>query len=378
MTTFGELSSNSSGFRTEEMVLNVGPQHPSTHGVFRLVVTIDGETIKEAVPVIGYLHRGTEKLAENLNYQQIIPYTDRLDYVAAMTNNYVLCHAVETMMGLEIPERAEFLRLIVMELNRISSHFVWWGTYLLDIGAMSPFLFAFRDREKILDLFNELCGARMTFNYMRVGGVKWDAPPGWIEKVKEFVQYMKKELANYHQLVSGNEVFINRLTGIGKYDRETALNYSLSGVMLRCTGEKWDLRKDEPYSIYNRFEFDVPTATAGDCMSRYQLRMAEIEQSLRILEQALDQFPAEGEIMGKVPKVLRPPVGETYVRIEAPRGEIGVYIASQGKDKPWRLKIRRPSFNNLQILPKLLKGENMANMIAVLGSTDIVLGEVDG
>lgn len=377
LTTMGKASSTSSGFRTEEMVLNVGPQHPSTHGVFRLIVRIDGETIKEATPVIGYLHRGTEKLAENLNYTQIIPYTDRLDYLSSMTNNYVLCHAVETMMGLEIPERAEFLRLIVMELNRIASHFVWWGTYLLDIGAMSPFLFAFRDREKILDLFNELCGARLTYNYMRVGGVKWDAPPGWIEKVKEFVQYMKKELPNYHQLVSGNEVFINRITGIGKYDRETALNYSLSGVMLRCTGEKWDLRKNEPYCIYDRFDFDVPTATEGDCFARYRLRMAEVEQSLRILEQALDQFPAEGEIMGKVPKVLRPPVGETYVRIEAPRGEIGVYIASQGKDKPWRLKLRRPSFNNLQILPKLLEGENMANMIAILGSTDIVLGEVD-
>ncbi|MGD8190340.1 NADH-quinone oxidoreductase subunit D [Brevibacillus ginsengisoli] len=378
ITTLGNNSNPNTGLRTEEMLLNVGPQHPSTHGVFRLVVKIDGETIKEATPVIGYLHRGTEKLAENLNYTQIIPYTDRLDYLSSMTNNYVLCHAVETMMGLEIPEKAEFLRVIVMELNRIASHMVWWGTYLLDIGAMSPFLFAFRDREMILGLFNELCGARLTYNYMRVGGVKWDAPAGWIEKAKEFVQYFKKELPNYHQLVSGNEIFIHRITGIGKYDRETALNHSLSGVMLRCTGEKWDLRKDEPYSIYNRFEFDVPTATEGDCMSRYQLRLAEMEQSLRILEQALDQFPEEGEIMGKAPKVLRPPAGETYVRIEAPRGEIGVYISSQGKDKPWRLKLRRPSFNNLQILPSLLVGENMANMIAILGSIDIVLGEVDG
>jgi NADH-quinone oxidoreductase subunit D len=371
------ITSQGNGIRTEEMLLNVGPQHPSTHGVFRLVVKIDGETITEAIPVMGYLHRGTEKLAENLTYTQIIPYTDRLDYLSAMTNNYVLCHAVETMMGLEVPERAEFLRLIAMELNRIASHLVWWGTYLLDIGAMSPFLYAFRDRETILDLLNELCGARMTFNYMRVGGVKWDAPPGWIEKAKEFVQYMKKELPNYHKLVTGNEIFISRLTGIGKYDAKTAIDYSLSGVMLRCTGVKWDLRKDEPYSLYNRFEFDIPTATEGDCMARYQLRMAEIEQSLRILEQALEQFPQEGEIMGKVPRVIRPPVGETFVRIESPRGEIGVYIASQGKDKPWRLKFRRPSFNNLQILPRLLVGANMANMVAILGSIDIVLGEVD-
>lgn len=372
------ITSESTGIRTEEMLLNVGPQHPSTHGVFRLVVKIDGETITEAVPVMGYLHRGTEKLAEDLTYTQIIPYTDRLDYLSAMTNNYVLCHAVETMMGLEIPERAEFLRVIAMELNRIASHFVWWGTYLLDIGAMSPFLYAFRDRETILDLLNELSGARLTFNYMRVGGVKWDAPPGWVEKVGEFVQYMKKELPNFHKLVSGNEIFISRLKGIGKYDAKQALDYSLSGVMLRSTGIKWDLRKDEPYSIYDRFEFDIPTATEGDCLARYHLRMAEVEQSLRILEQAVAQFPKEGEIMGKVPRVIRPPAGETYVRIESPRGEIGVYIASQGKDKPWRLKLRRPSFNNLQILPELLVGQNMANMVAILGSIDIVLGEVDG
>jgi len=376
-TTTHTSVSPETGIRTEEMLLNVGPQHPSTHGVFRLVVKIDGETIKEAHPVIGYLHRGTEKLAENLTYTQIIPYTDRMDYLSAMTNNYVICHAVETMMGVEVPERAEYLRVIAMELNRIASHMVWWGTYLLDIGAMSPFLYAFRDRETILDLFNELCGARLTYNYMRIGGVKWDAPPGWIEKVKDFVQYMKKELQNYHALVSGNEIFLNRLRGIGQFDAQTALDYSLSGVMLRSTGVKWDLRKDEPYSIYDRFDFEVPTATEGDCLSRYQLRMAEMEQSLRILEQALEQFPSEGETIGKVPRVIRPPAGETFVRIESPRGEIGCYIASQGKDKPWRLKFRRPSFNNLQILPRLLEGQNIADMVAILGSIDIVLGEVD-
>lgn len=363
--------------RTEEMILNVGPQHPSTHGVFRLIVKIDGETIKESIPVMGYLHRGTEKLAENLTYTQIIPYTDRLDYLSSMTNNYVLCHAVETMMGLEIPEKAEYLRVIVMELNRVASHLVWWGTYLLDIGAIGPFLYAFRDRETIINLFNEISGARLTYNYMRIGGVKWDAPPGWIDKAKEFVQYLKKELANYHLLVSGNEIFISRLTGIGTYDRQMALDYSLSGVMLRCTGENWDIRKNEPYSIYDRFDFDVPVSTDGDCMARYHLRLQEIEQSLRILEQALDQFPSEGEVIGKVPRVIRPPAGEAYVRIEAPRGELGVYIASQGKDRPWRMKLRRPSFVNLQILPTLLKGVNMSNMVAILGSIDIVVGEVD-
>ncbi|WNQ11562.1 NADH-quinone oxidoreductase subunit D [Paenibacillus aurantius] len=363
--------------RTEELLLNVGPQHPSTHGVFRIIVKLDGEIITEAIPVMGYLHRGTEKLAENLTYTQIIPYTDRMDYVSAMTNNYVLVNAVEKLMGLEIPERAEFLRLIVMELQRIASHMVWWGTYLLDIGAMSPFLFAFRDREIIINLFNELCGARLTYNYMRVGGVKWDAPDGWIQKVREFVPYMKEKLEEYHNLVSGNEIFLARIKGIGKYDAQTAIDFGLSGANLRCTGVDWDLRKAQPYCIYDRFEFDVPVRDGGDCYDRYLIRMEEIKQSLRILEQALEQFPEGGETMGKVPRVLRVPEGEVYAGIESPRGEIGVHIVSKGKDKPYRLKFRRPSFVNLQILPKLLVGETMTNLITILGGIDIVVGEVD-
>lgn len=363
--------------RTEELLLNVGPQHPSTHGVFRVIVKLDGEIIKEAIPVMGYLHRGTEKLAENLSYTQIIPYTDRMDYVSAMTTNYVLVHAVEKMMGLEIPERAEFLRLIVMELQRIASHMVWWGTYLLDIGAMSPFLFAFRDREIIIDLFNELCGARLTYNYMRVGGVKWDAPDGWIDKVKKFIPYMYGKLEEYHTLVSGNEIFLSRIKGVGKYDADTAIAYGLSGANLRCTGVDWDIRKTQPYSLYNRFQFDVPVRNGGDCYDRYLLRMEEVKQSLRILEQAVAQFPEQGETMGKVPRVIRPPEGEVYAAIESPRGEIGCYIISRGKQEPFRLKFRRPSFVNLQILPKLLIGESMTNLITILGGIDIVVGEVD-
>lgn len=363
--------------RTEELLLNVGPQHPSTHGVFRIVVTLDGEIITHADPVMGYLHRGTEKLAENLSYTQIIPYTDRMDYVSAMTNNYVLVHAVEKLMQLEIPLRADFLRLIVMELQRIASHLVWWGTYLLDIGAMSPFLYAFRDREIIIDLFTELCGARLTYNYMRVGGVKWDAPEGWIDKVRKFIPYMRDKLNEYTNLVSGNEIFLARIKGIGKYDAETAIAYGLSGANLRCTGVNWDIRKDQPYCLYDRFDFDVPVGTTGDCYDRYLLRFEEIKQSLRILEQAIDQIPNDGEIMGKVPRVLRAPEGEVYARIESPRGEIGCYIVSRGKDKPYRLKFRRPSFVNLQILPKLLVGETMTNMITILGGIDIVVGEVD-
>ncbi|MBO9604845.1 MAG: NADH-quinone oxidoreductase subunit D [Paenibacillaceae bacterium] len=364
--------------RTEELLLNVGPQHPSTHGVFRIIVKLDGEIITEATPVMGYLHRGTEKLAENLTYPQIIPYTDRLDYVSAMTNNYVLVNAVEKLMQLEIPERAEFIRLVVMELQRIASHLVWWGTYLLDIGAISPFLFAFRDRETIIDLFNELSGARLTYNYMRIGGVKWDLPEGWLDKVRAFVQHMKKKIDEYHALVSGNEIFLSRIKGVGKYDAQTAIDYGLSGANLRCTGVNWDIRKDQPYCIYDRFQFDVPLRSGGDCYDRYLIRMDEIRQSLRILEQALEQFPEEGPFMGKVPKVLRVPEGEVYSRIESPRGEIGVFIVSKGKDKPFRLKFRRPSFVNLQILPKLLVGEMMTNLITILGGIDIVVGEVDG
>lgn len=363
--------------RTEEMLLNVGPQHPSTHGVLRLVIKIDGEIIRHVEPVIGYLHRGTEKLAEDLNYTQIIPYTDRMDYVCAMTNNYAIVHATELLMGLEIPERAEFLRVIVMELNRIASHLVWMGTYLLDIGAMSPFLYAFRDREQILDLFNELCGARITYNYMRVGGVKWDAQPGWVTKVGEFVDYLKGEIKEYHGLISGNEIFQKRTKGIGVYSIDKALSFGLSGANLRVTGIQWDLRKNKPYSIYDRFEFDVPVGENGDLYSKYLCRMQEIEESLKILEQAVNQCPEKGAIMGKVPRVLRVPEGEIYAGIESPRGEIGCHIVSNGKNKPWRLKFRRPSFYNLQILPTLLEGENISNLVAILGGIDIVLGEVD-
>ncbi|MBU6145420.1 MAG: NADH-quinone oxidoreductase subunit D [Paenibacillaceae bacterium] len=363
--------------RTEQLLLNVGPQHPSTHGVFRIVVTIDGETIVNATPVMGYLHRGTEKLAEQLTYTQIIPYTDRMDYVSAMTNNYVLCHTVEKLMQLEVPERAEFLRLIVMELQRIASHLVWWGTYLLDIGAMSPFLYAFRDRERIIHLFNELCGARLTYFYMRIGGVKWDAPEGWLDRVRAFVPTMRAQMAQYDALVSGNEIFLARMKGIGTYDAQTAIAYGLSGANLRCTGVPYDVRTHHPYSLYDRFSFRVPIAHSGDCYARYCVRIAEIHESLNILEQALDVVP-DGPIMGKVPRVVRPPEGEVTASIESPRGEIGCTIVSKGKDRPYRLKFRRPSFVNLQILPKLLIGESMTNLVTILGAIDIVVGEVDG
>ncbi len=363
--------------RTEEMILNLGPQHPSTHGVFRLVVKVDGEMIVDAIPVIGYLHRGTEKIVENLGYNQIIPYTDRLDYLGAMLNNYSVVYAVETLMGIEVPERAKYLRLIAMELNRIASHLVWFGTFLLDLGAITPFLYAFRDREYIVDMLNELSGARLTYFYMRVGGVKWDAPTGWIEKVRKFIPYMRKSIDEYHTLVTGNEIFTARTKGVAIYDQETAINFGLTGPTLRSTGIPYDIRKVQPYCLYDRFDFDVPVGTVGDVYDRYLVRMEEMKQSLRILEQAVESFPETGEIMGKVPKVLRAPEGEVYVRLEASKGELGVHLVSKGKDKPYRLHFRRPSFVNLQILPKLLKGRLISDVPAVLGAIDIVLGEVD-
>lgn len=363
--------------RTEEMLLNLGPQHPSTHGVLRLLVKINGETITDAEPVIGYLHRGTEKLAEDLQYTQIIPYTDRLDYLAAMLNNYAFCHTIEQAMDLEVPERAEYLRVIVMEMQRVASHLMFIGAYLLDLGAMSPFLYAFADREQIVQLFNEICGARLTYNYLRVGGVKWDAPPGWLEKVADFVQYLKKKLPMYDELITGNEIFLARTRGIGKFDTETALAYGLSGINLRSTGYQWDLRRKKPYSIYDRFDFDIPVGQNGDCFDRYYLHLLEIKESLRIVEQALKSIPSSGPVLGKVPKMIRVPTGEYYSGIEGARGELGFYIVSEGKDKPYRLKIRKPSFINLQLLPELLRGQSIANVIAILGAVDIVLGEVD-
>jgi len=364
--------------RTEEMLLNIGPQHPSTHGVLRLVVKLDGEMITEVKPVIGYLHRGTEKIAENLMYPQIIPYTDRMDYTSAMTTNYVFCHAVETMMGVEVPERAEYLRVIAMELNRISSHLIWFGTFLLDLGAVSPFLFAFREREMILNLLNELSGARLTFNYMRVGGVKWDAPDGWLDKVRDFIPYMHEQIEGYHDLAIGNEIVQSRVKGVGRYSKEEAVAHALSGANLRCTGVNVDMRKVRPYSIYDRFNFEAVVKNDGDAWARLECRLGEMVESLKILAQAVEQFPADGKILAKVPKVVKPPAGETYVSVESPRGEVGCYIASQGKKEPYRLKFRRSSLFNLQIVPKLLIGQTISDLVVILGSIDIVLGEVDG
>ncbi|MGQ0644257.1 MAG: NADH-quinone oxidoreductase subunit D [Elusimicrobiota bacterium] len=360
-----------------EMLLNMGPQHPATHGVLRVVLKLDGEVITDAVPDVGYLHRGVEKLAEHRTYPQFIVLTDRDDYVCAMLNNWAYCLTVEKLLKVPIPERAEHIRVIVGELNRVASHLLFIGTFGIDIGAFTPFLYAFgREREMILDLFEQVCGARITYNYIRVGGVMLDLPDGWIEKAKKFVVHMRACLKEYDDLLTYNPIFMDRTKGIGKISAETALSYGLTGPNLRASGVPLDLRKMDPYGIYSKFQFDVPVGKNGDCYDRYMVRRNELEQSIRIVEQALETIPA-GETMGKVPKILRPPAGEVYGQLEGARGWLGCYLISDGTDKPYRLHIRAPSFINLSALTEVVKGWKVADVIAILGSIDIVLGEVD-
>jgi NADH-quinone oxidoreductase subunit D len=361
-----------------EMLLNMGPQHPSTHGVLRVVLRLDGEVVTGAVPDVGYLHRGVEKLAESRTYPQFIVLTDRDDYLCAMLNNWAYCLAVEKLMKVEIPSRAEHIRVIVGELNRIASHLLFIGTFGIDIGAFTPFLYAFgREREMILDLFEQVCGARITYNYVRIGGVMADLPDGWTDRARKFVGHMRACLKEYDDLLTYNPIFMDRTRNVGKLSKELAIAYSVTGPNLRASGVPLDLRKSDPYGIYSKFEFDVPVGANGDCFDRYKVRRDEIEQSCRIVEQALDALPA-GEILGKVPKAnLRPPAGESYSQIEGARGWLGVYLISDGGTSPYRLHIRAPSFINLAMLQEVLKGWKVADVIAILGSIDIVLGEVD-
>lgn len=360
-----------------EMLLNLGPQHPSTHGVLRVVLKLDGEVITDAAPDLGYLHRGVEKLSENRTYPMIIVLSDRDDYLSAMNNNWAFCLAVEKLLKVEIPARAEYLRVIVGELNRIASHMVFYGTFGIDIGAFTPFLHAFgRDREEILDLFEEICGARITYNYIRVGGVMLDAPEGWVGRVKAFVERMKPRLEEYDGLLTYNPIFMDRTINVGKISAAKAIDYGLTGPALRGCGVPLDLRKDHPYSIYKEFDFNVVVGKQGDCYDRFMVRRQEMTESLRIVEQACDKIQ-EGPTMGKVPKVYRPGAGEVYDQLEGPRGWLGAYIVSDGSDRPYRYHIRPPSFINLQALTEMVKGWKVADVIAILGSLDFVLGEVD-
>lgn len=369
--------------RTEEMVINMGPQHPSTHGVLRVELVLDGEIVVDAIPHIGYLHRCFEKHSESMNdYQQVIPYVDRMDYVAAISNELGFAIAMERMLGIEVSERVECIRVIFAELQRIASHLVAIGTYGLDIGAFTPFLHCFRDRERILDIFESTCGARLLYNYIWVGGLSHDVPTDFKDKVRDFVKYFPPKIKEYNDLLTYNKIFIDRTADVGVLPAEVALNYASSGPILRGSGVNWDLRRDDPYSIYDQFEFDVVVGkgemgTVGDCWDRYIVRVREMEQSIRIIAQAVERMPDEGDVKAAVPKRIRPPEGEIYARTETPRGELGYYIISDGSMSPYRVKARSPCFVNLSVLPAISRGAMVADVVAIVGSIDIVLGEID-
>ncbi len=363
--------------KTEHFVLNLGPLHPSTHGVFRLRATLDGEVIVDIEPVLGYLHRGIEKLAEGCTYKQNIPFTDRLDYLASMSNNLPYVMAVEKLAEITVPERAEYLRVIMVELQRIVSHLIAVGTFVQDLGAMgTPLLYMFREREKILDLFEMVCGQRLTYNYMRFGGVSHDIPDEFLPALAKFVDRMPGFIDEYDQLLAENEILLARTKGVGILPKDLAINISASGPVLRASGVKWDIRKADPYSVYDRFEFDIPTGSIGDAYDRYRVRIEEMRQCVRILRQAMEQLP-KGKVLTEVPLKLRPPAGEVYAHIEAPKGELGFYLVSDNSDKPYRFHIRAPALINLTALRQMLIGWKLADAIIVFGSIDICLGEVD-
>jgi NADH-quinone oxidoreductase subunit D len=369
------------GIKTEQMVLNLGPQHPSTHGVLRLELELEGEIITKVTPHIGYLHRCFEKHAEAMTYPQVVPYTDRMDYLSAMYNEFGYALAVEKLLGIELPERVEYIRVIMGEFQRIASHLVAIGTYGLDIGAFTPFLYCFRDRERILSLFEKTCGARLLYNYIWVGGLSHDLHPDFVREAKEFVKYFKPNIKELNDLLTMNKIFIERTANVGVLPVETAINYGISGPNLRASGLKWDIRKNDPYSVYHKFDFDIPVGkndigTVGDSWNRYYIRVLEMEQSLRIIEQALEQIP-EGDVTSAIPKRIKPPVGQVYSRVENPKGELGYFIISNGSTSPFRVKVKGPSFVHLGVLNELCKGRMVADVIAILGSIDIVLGEVD-
>ena len=366
----------------DEMILNMGPQHPSTHGVLRIELKTDGEVVKDARPHIGYLHRNFEKHAENIDYQGVIPFTDRMDYVGAMNNSLTYAVACEKLMGIEVNERVQAIRVITSELQRIASHLLAIGTYGLDIGAFTPFLHCFREREKILDLFEWLCGARLLYNYNWIGGVSHDLPDTWADRAKVFLDQFAPVIEELDELLSHNKIFTKRTAAVGVIPPEMAVGYALSGPNLRGSGIKWDIRKEDPYCGYEKYEFDVPVGQGrygpiGSCWDRYYVRVEEMRQCVRILRQALDQLPAEGDVQEGVPKRVKPAAGEAYGRTEAPRGELGFYVVSDGGLIPHRVKGRSPCFVAMGLFHEIARGEMLADMIAIIGSLDIVLGEID-
>lgn len=359
-----------------EIVLNMGPQHPSTHGVLRVILKLDGEKVRGTECVIGYLHRGVEKIAENRTYAMFNPYVDRMDYVAAVSNGLGYCEAVEKLIAVEAPPRAQWIRVIMTELCRIASHQVWLGTHALDIGALTPVFYAFRDREEVLKIFEKYCGARLTTHAFRIGGCIYETYDGFEEDVRTFCTAFLPKLDEYEELLTTNRIWVARTNGVGILKAEDCIALGVTGPVLRASGVKWDLRKAQPYEAYSKFEFDIPTGLNGDTYDRYLVRIEEMRQSVRILQQAVESIPS-GPIMAKVPKVLKPPPGEVYHSIEAPKGELGYFIVSDGSLQPYRVRVRPPSFVNLQALDKMVQGMLVADVVAVIGTLDIVLGEVD-
>lgn len=360
----------------DEMVINMGPQHPSTHGVLRVILKLDGETVRDLDCDIGYLHRGVEKIAESDTYPMITPYWDRLDYVAAVSNDLCYVLGVEKLLQVEVPKRAQYLRVILTELQRIASHLLWLGTHAIDIGAVTVLLYCFREREEILKIFEDFIGARLTAHAFRIGGFWWDAYPEFVQRVRDFLKIIPGRVAEYEELLNSNRIWLARTVGIGILPGEDAIKMGVTGPVLRGSGVKYDVRKAQPYSSYEDFDFEIPIGENGDTYDRYLVRMAEIKQAVSIIEQALDGLP-DGPVIAKVPKIIKPPAGEVYHSIEAPKGEIGVYLVSDGTGKPYRMRIRPPSYINLQILRQLCVGHLVADVVALIGTIDIVLGEVD-
>jgi len=362
-----------------EMELNFGPQHPSTHGVLRIVLKVDGERIVSARPDVGYLHRGTEKIFETETYPMIVPHTDRMDYVAAATNNHAYCLTIEKLLGIANPPRVQYIRVLLDEMQRISSHLLWLATAGIDLGAMTPFFYTFREREVILDLFEEFCGARLTLNCMKIGGVYGELTPGWVQKVRDFAEPLEARLDEYEDLLTNNRIWKKRTVGVGILTVEQCLEWGVTGPPLRGAGMAWDIRRAFPYECYADLQFEIPTFPNADTYDRYLVRMAEMRQSRRIVLQCLDWLDKNptGEIRAKVPRVIKPPVGDVYASVESPKGEIGFYLVSNGGNKPYRLHVRPPSFINLQALPDMVKGLLVSDLVAVIGTIDIVLGEVD-
>jgi NADH-quinone oxidoreductase subunit D len=385
------------------MIVNFGPQHPSSHGQLRLILELDGEKVSKATPDVGYLHRGMEKMAENMIYNEFLPTTDRMDYIAASSNNYGFALAVEKLIGLEVPRRAKVIRMMLLEINRISSHLFWLATHALDVGAMTIFLYAFREREYTLDLIEDYCGARLTHSSVRIGGVPLDLPKGWIESLNKFINHLPIDIGDYEGLLDQNRIWKMRLEDVGVITPEQAQSWGCSGPMLRGSGIAWDIRKEEPYELYDEVEFDVPVSTTCDSYGRYKLHMEEMRQSIRILKQLIPMYyETSPEIMAHAPQYLsapkeqimtqnyalmqhfvlvtqgmRPPVGEVYVVTESPKGELGFYINSQGDPYPYRLKLRTPSFFHTGFLQELLVGEYLADVVAIIGNANIVFGEID-